>query len=63
MREMMKKAFELFVRTIWLKEIDRANIEYHRARAKTDRKKVVLCKLLDAYVEKYGVDLRGDNNE
>lgn len=61
MREMMRKAFELFVRTIWLKEIDKATREYQRAKDKVERKRYVLCKLLDAYTEKYMEDKNGVN--
>ena len=62
MRELFKKSFDLLVRTIWLKEIDKATKQYQKAKNKAEIKRYVLSELLDAYSEKYNVDLKGDKN-
>lgn len=62
MRELFKKTFDLWVRTRWLKEIDKATKQYQNAKSKAEIKRYVLCKLLDAYRQKYNVDLKGDKN-
>lgn len=54
MRDLLKRSFDLWVKTRWLKEIDKAVDECKKARATAKRKQYVLDTMLKAYEEKYG---------
>lgn len=67
---MFERLIDILAHKNWLKEIDKSCDEYHRAKAKyekakanLERKLYVLNRLLDAYMERYGEDLRRKDNE
>ena len=57
MREILKKEFELFVRTRWLKTIDKETDKYRKLINKSNRQLYVVKALLKKYNEIYGEDL------
>ena len=58
MRELLKKEFELFVKTRWLKAIDKETDKYRKMINKSNRQLHVVKALLEKYYEIYGEDLR-----
>ena len=58
MGELLKQSFELFVKTRWLKSIDKECDKYNKIRRKLSRQQYVINSLLVEYKKKYGEDLR-----
>ena len=58
MAELLKKLFELFVQTRWLKMIDKECDKYNKIKSKLFRQQYVVNSLLAEYKKIYGEDLR-----
>ena len=58
MAELLKRAFELFVKNRWLKTIDKECDKYNKIKSKLSRQQYVVNYLLAEYKKKYGEDLR-----
>ena len=67
MAELLKRTFELFVKTRWLKIIDKECDKYNKIKSKLSRQQYVVNSLLEEYKKIYDEDLctpkeRGDQN-
>ena len=58
MGELLRRSFELFVKNIWLKTIDKECDKYNKIKNKLSRQQYVVNSLLAEYKKKYGEDLR-----
>lgn len=58
MAELLKKAFELSVKSRWLKNIDKEYGKYKKLKSKLKRQQYVVNSLLAEYKKIYGEDLR-----
>ena len=58
MAELLKQSFELFVKKIWLKTIDKECDKYNKIKSKLLRQQYVINSLLAEYKKIYREDLR-----
>ena len=58
MAELLKRSFELFVKTRWLKTIDKECDKYNKIKNKLSCQQYVVNSLLAEYKKIYGEDLR-----
>ena len=58
MAELLKRSFELFVKTRWLKTIAKESNKYNKIKSKLLRQQYVVNALLKRYKEIYNEDLR-----
>lgn len=63
MDELLKQAFELFVKNRWLKTIDKECDKYNKIKSKLFRQQCVVNSLIAEYKKKYGEDLRTPKND
>ena len=57
MAELLKQSFELFVKKMWLKTIDKECDKYNKIKSKLFRQQYVINSLLAEYKKIYGEDL------
>ena len=53
MKEIIKKSFELWVRALWLKEIDKICEKIKKLDSESARQRIVLNEMIKKYKEKY----------
>lgn len=53
MKEIIKESFELWVRTLWLKEIDKICEKIKKLDSESARQRIVLNEMIKKYKEKY----------
>lgn len=53
MRELLKRTFDLYVKKLWLKEIDRTIDRYHKAQCRANREYHVMKVLCKEYEKRY----------
>lgn len=53
MKEIIKKSFELWVRSLWLKEIDKICEKIKKLDSESARQRIVLNEMIKKYKEKY----------
>lgn len=53
MKEIIKESFELWVRSLWLKEIDKICEKIKKLDSESARQRIVLNEMIKKYKEKY----------
>ena len=62
-RDLLRRTFYVFVKTRWLKEIDKAVTKYKKAQIKVEQKRYAANVLIKAYEEKFGEGFGGKKRD
>lgn len=62
MADLLRRSFEVFVKKLWLREIDRAIDRYKATQAKANREAYVMKALINRYNELYNENLWGNEH-